>query len=79
MAPKRKRQEVLAMLADSPDGCTDAALLASGFTVRLIIELIYAGLAMAELERIPVGHREVEVARVTITEAGRRELERTKP
>jgi hypothetical protein len=54
------------------DGCTEAILLAHGFTIPLMVELVRAGLASATAERVVAGKRKIEVARVRITEAGRR-------
>jgi len=39
-----------------------------------VIELVRAGLAMATVERMVAGGKSIEVARVRITEAGRRAL-----
>jgi hypothetical protein len=41
------RRPALTMLADSPEGCTEAILLVHGFRPKLIAELVAAGLAMA--------------------------------
>jgi len=57
----------------SRDGCTEALMLAHGFTVEQLVELVRAGLAMATVERMVAGGKPTEVARVRITEAGRRE------
>ena len=43
-----------------------------GFTIDLLVELVRAGLATAKAERVIAGGRAVEVARLKITEAGRR-------
>ena len=56
------------------DGATEAIMLAHGFTVELLVELIRAGLATATAERLVAGERAMEVARVRITEAGRQVL-----
>ena len=39
-----------------------------------LAELVRAGLATAAAERVVMGHRTVEVARVRITDAGRQSL-----
>jgi hypothetical protein len=39
-----------------------------------MVELVNAGLATATAERVVAGSRTIEVARVRITEAGRRAL-----
>jgi hypothetical protein len=60
--------------AASPDGCTEAIMLAHGFTVPQMVALIRAGLATATGERVVAGTRKIEVATVRITEAGRKAL-----
>jgi hypothetical protein len=69
---KPARIRALQLLASCPDGCTEALMLAHGFTVALI----RAGLATATPERVAMGARTIEVARVRITGAGRRALAR---
>jgi hypothetical protein len=68
------RRRALELLARSPDGCTEALMLANGFTVEQMMVLVQSGLASAEPERMVVGPRTIERARVRITEAGRRVL-----
>jgi hypothetical protein len=62
------------LLAACPDGCTEALLFANGFTVELLVGLIRAELATAQAERMSAADKMIEVARVRITEAGRRVL-----
>jgi hypothetical protein len=62
------------LLASCRDGCTEAILLAHGFTIPQMIELVRTGLATASAERVVAGGRTIEVARVRITEAGRQRL-----
>jgi hypothetical protein len=69
--PSRKPRRALELLAGCRDCCTEAILLAYGFTIPLLVEL---GLATASAERIVAGKLKLEVARVRITEAGRRTL-----
>jgi hypothetical protein len=47
-------------------------MLAHGFTIEQMVELDRARLATASPEPVAMGPREIEVARVKITEAGRR-------
>jgi hypothetical protein len=68
------RRRALALLAASPDGCTEAIMLAHGFTVELMVGLIRARLATAKAERVIAGKRAIEVTRVQITKAGRQAL-----
>ena len=72
--PHRRRRRALELLASCADGCTEAILIAHGFTVEQMVELVRAGLATAHRQRVVVGRRTVEIARVKITEAGRRAL-----
>lgn len=62
----------LAALADAGQtGCTDASMMAHGFTIALLVELIHEGLASVTPQRVRAGGRMIEVARVRITDAGR--------
>jgi len=61
-------------VASCRDGCTEAMMLAHGFTIPQMVELVRAGLATATTERLVAGSRKIEVARVRITDAGRRAL-----
>jgi len=47
MTPKSSadRRRALELLARCTDGCTEAVLLAHGFTTKLITELVRTGLA----------------------------------
>src|SRR5262245_407457 len=46
--PKPNRRRALELLAASPEGCTEALMLANGFPVEMLVELIRTGLASAE-------------------------------
>jgi hypothetical protein len=70
--PKPARRRALELLAASRDGCSEALLIAHGFTVPQVVDIINAGLATATDEYVIAGNRKIEVARVRITEAGRR-------
>jgi hypothetical protein len=56
VAPPNRRR-ALELLAASPDGCTEAILLAHGISVELMVELIRAGLATANAKRVVAGNR----------------------
>ena len=58
------------MPAGSRDGLTDGLPIAHAFTVDQLVELVRAGLATATPERIRMGSREIEVARVRFTDEG---------
>jgi hypothetical protein len=65
------RRRALKLLAASPDGCTEAILLAHGFTGDMLAELARAGLTTGKAERVVAAGRTIEVIRVRIrTPAG---------
>ena len=65
------RRRALALLAGPRDSCTEAIMLAHGFTVDQMVELVSAP---AKAERIVGGTRDFEIARMWITDAGLRVL-----
>jgi hypothetical protein len=69
--PPATRRRALELLASCRDGCTEAIMIAHGFTIPQMVELINAGLATAVAERVVAGRCTIEVARVRITKAGR--------
>jgi hypothetical protein len=74
--PKPDRR-ALELLASCPDGCTEAIMLAPSIPVAQMVELVHVGLATAVADRVVAGGKTVEVARVRITDAGRRALANT--
>jgi hypothetical protein len=67
------RRRALRILATSPDGRGEAVLFAHGFTPALLADLVRGGLAIRKTQR--VGRwQQIDVARLKITEAGRRVL-----
>jgi hypothetical protein len=58
-----------------PRGCTEAVMrLAHGFKAELLAGLVHDGLASVAAETITAGDQPIEVARLRMTEAGRRAL-----
>ena len=55
--PKPDRRRALELLAVSRDGCTEAIMLAHGFTIDQMVELVRAGLASAHAERMVAGSK----------------------
>ena len=51
------RRRALRLLADAPEGVTEALMLAHGFRVELLVDLCLAGLATAKPEHIRAGRR----------------------
>jgi len=73
--PRPDRRRALELLADCPqEGCTEAIMLAHGFTIEQLLELVRAGLATATPQRVRAGGHTMEVATLQITDAGRRML-----
>ena len=65
-SPKPDRRRALELLAACPDGCTEAIMVAHGFTTAAIVGLVRAGLASA----VVAGSRTMEVATVRIHGCG---------
>jgi hypothetical protein len=64
----------LALLASREAGCTQAIMAAHGFSILDMAELVFAREATMSTEHFVAGRRRIEVARLQITEAGRRAL-----
>jgi hypothetical protein len=71
MSLTAERRQVLELLAASPGGCTKGRLLADGFTVDMLADLVREGLATAQRGTLRVGGRTIRVERYRITDAGR--------
>jgi hypothetical protein len=64
------------LLADRPqEGCAEAVMLAHGISIDQMVALVRAWLATATPQRVKAGRERMEIARLRITEAGRRALE----
>jgi hypothetical protein len=63
------------LLAENPDGCSRAIMLARGFSLSLLNRLVRAGLATSHIDCEERGNKAIEIVRVKITEAGRRALQ----
>ena len=72
-AKQRWALEILA--AAGVRGRTGATLLAHGFSVDMLADLVHYGLATAHRQTMRVGKRKIQFARIVITDAGRRALE----
>jgi hypothetical protein len=72
--PNPDRRRALELLAGSRKGCTKAMMRAHGFSIDMLLDLLKAGLATTKRERMVARCRQTDVARVRITEAGRRAL-----
>jgi hypothetical protein len=72
--PKPDRRRALELLAASRDGCTEAIMIAHGFSIDMLVELVNAGLATATAERVVAGRNKYEVVTMRITHKGRAAL-----
>jgi hypothetical protein len=70
-------QRALRVLAGSPLGCTEAILLAHGFTVETLGSLVLDGLATPTPGTMYAGGRPIKVTWLTITDVGRQALAST--
>jgi hypothetical protein len=59
--PTAGRRRALELLASCRDGCTEALMLAHGFTVEMLADLVRAGLATGNTDRTIAGGRSIEV------------------
>jgi hypothetical protein len=72
-ADQRRALELLGLAG--LQGCTGPTLLAHGVRIDVLAALVRAGFITAYREPTNVGQRQIEVARMRITNAGRRALE----
>jgi hypothetical protein len=63
--------QALTMLADSPHGCTESIMLAHGFAIGMLRDLVLDGLATADREKTRAGMGMITVVRLRITDAER--------
>ena len=69
-----EQKRALQLLAGSPHGCTEAIMLAHGFTAELLVDLVHDGLAKAVPGIMYAGKRPIEVTKLRITDLGRQAL-----
>jgi hypothetical protein len=75
MAPlNSERRRALRLLEKAPNGCTEALMLAHGFTAELLDRLVVEGVATMERRCMHAGRRRIEARCLTITDAGRRAI-----
>ena len=66
-------RRALTLLANDPNGATEATLVAQGFSVSMLASFVVDGLVIARHE---AGAQNTDVVRVKITDAGRAALRR---
>jgi hypothetical protein len=70
-----EQRQALELLAGGPRGYTKGRLLADGFTVDMLADLVREGLATTQRRTQRVGGRQIRVERYLITDAGRTAIE----
>jgi hypothetical protein len=70
MALNRDQRRALRLLAATPNGATEAIMLAHGFKHALLDDLALRGMATAEQRAMRAGRRPIKVTWLIITEAG---------
>jgi hypothetical protein len=72
-----ERNRALRMLAASPNGATEAIMLAPGFTVETLGRLVLDGLATVTPRAVHTSGRPIKVVWLAITDLGRQALSGT--
>jgi hypothetical protein len=68
------QRRALQLLARSPNGCTEALMLAHGFESAMLGDLVLNGLAVAVDHNTMAGRRRIKVTWLRITAAGRKAI-----
>jgi hypothetical protein len=75
MSLNAEQRRALELLAGGPRGYTKARLVADGFAIDTLADLVSEGLATAQRETLRVGGRTIRVERYRISDAGRTAIE----
>jgi hypothetical protein len=66
-----EQRRALQMIAGGPNGCTEPAMRARGFSVGLLVGLVAAGFAVAKPDTMQAAGKTFSVVRFVITDSGR--------
>jgi hypothetical protein len=69
-----EQRRALQLLAKAPNGCTEAALRARGFSLTLAVSLVGRGYAVAKPQTMRAAGQTFGFMRFLITDAGRRAI-----
>jgi hypothetical protein len=69
-----EQRRALRILARSPNGCTEAILLAHGFEIAMLGKLVLDGFARAETHDTMAASRRMKVVWLQISAAGRKAI-----
>jgi hypothetical protein len=70
----KEKRRALQLLARSPNGCTEALMMAHGFELVMLAKLVIDGLAVAVDHSTMAGRRRMKVVWLQITPAGRKAI-----
>jgi hypothetical protein len=70
----QEQRRALQLLSRSPNGCTEALMMAHGFEIAMLSRLVLDGLAAAADHSAMVGRRRMKVTWLRITNAGRKAI-----
>lgn len=68
------RNRALILLAEHPNGCSRAIMVARGCSLALLNRLVRTGLATSQVERAKRAEDAIEIECVKITDAGRKAI-----
>ena len=77
LSPTRRRALQL-LVGAGAEGCSEAIMLAQGFTIDELVDLVNRGLATATPQPVVTGKGRYQIPILRITDAGRKALEATK-
>jgi hypothetical protein len=60
----------LRLLAQYPSGCTEPVILAHGFKLDRLANLVFRGFVKREVSNVTIGGRQVKIVRMLITVTG---------
>jgi hypothetical protein len=69
-----EQRRALRLLARSPNGCTEALMMAHGFELAMLAKLVIDGLAVAVDHSTMAGRRRMKVTWLRIAAAGRKAI-----
>jgi hypothetical protein len=69
-----EQRRALQLVARSPNGCTEALMLAHGFELKMLDKLASEGLTKTEAHDTMAGSRRMKVVWLQITAAGRKAI-----
>jgi hypothetical protein len=69
-----EQRRALRILVRHPRGCAEATMLAHGFKLDFLGDLVFGGLALTTLQDAPTGAQQKIIVWMTITATGRKAI-----